>query len=201
MLFGHITTKGDKYFHDNSKRNIDLLGPNLLSPAKHNLRSSKLQRKQNFITFCSDEASLQKEIEAVIMQINNCSRKYAQIIHEWEQIKSQLKTKKEKFDKETPTIQLETHRINVKCRNIQRDIKCSQWSTSLSKADNYKVKLDLEDDRRINMKYNRHMMRTSNNVNTKRNLSQRATNQTIQSRVEINSLLMSCRKMEDHSRN
>lgn len=183
-------SKRNSFYERSNENSVTKPRNNVLNHSREKQPNPKrIATRSKYINFCSDEASLQKEIESLITQIQNCSIKYCQLNEEFDNTKEELDEVKRKYDKTYPVLKEDTQRIVTKARNVQRDIKREQWTTNAAKTENNVVKTSLEDWRRVNMKYNRHMLRISETCQRSRNQIERVEKKAVNSREQQKNLL------------
>jgi hypothetical protein len=187
----YIGTKGPRRTEKPSFNDLDTIetmGINLLYPNKTNSDwSNKYGKKKNI--WVTAEATLNSETENVIKGIQNSSRKYCQLNEEWTNLKRELEEVKAKFEKTTPDIVLETKRAKIKARNVQRDIKCQTLSTNTSIANLIQSHTDVENSRRINLHYKRHINTTHTKIMSSSLYSTRINRSVVSARGHVSNLL------------
>lgn len=179
--------KGNSIDDNCSSTSVNLPRSSIFNHSKEK-QTRRFPSKNKYISFCTDEASLQIQIETLITNIQSCSIKFCQQDEEYRNTKNELDCQKRKFDKTTPDLLTEIQRLQTKARNIQRDIKCEQWSTNTSNAQNDNLKSSLEDWRRVKLKYNRHMVRISDSVHKSKYHVERMNKKSANSREQQSNL-------------
>jgi hypothetical protein len=167
---------------------IETMGINLLYPNKTNSDWSNKYGKKKTL-WASAEATLNSETENVIRGIQACSRKFCILNEEWTNLKRELAEVKAKFDKTTPDIVTSTNRAKIKARNILRDIKTHTLSTNTSIAQLTQSHTDVENSRRLNLHYNRHISTTGSKIMSTSLYSTRINRSVASARGHVSNLL------------
>ncbi len=159
-MFGAITTKGDRFHIDNSRRNVDMVGINYLNPPPDLLKQKRMPNKSEFITFETAEGTLEEQSAILLRAIQDLSIQFIELSDQYDILEKEHVDVYGRWKGTKTNITIATTRTNATIRNTLRLIKIHHWETNQNKASLTEMRNNMEHARRIKMHYNRHMGKT-----------------------------------------